>query len=66
MENKPQPAVGTSILSRAWEFVTDEAAYADAVATQDPAVAMSIKQAPRPQTNVSICLEGDPPCGLHL
>ena len=54
---KPEPA-GTSLLARTWDFITDEAAYAEAVATQDPAKAAVVKRAPRPRTNIELLSEG--------
>lgn len=56
---KPEPAAGTSLLTRTWDFITDEAAYAEAVATQDPLKAAVVKRAPRPQTNIELISEGD-------
>ena len=57
--SKPRPAAGTSLLARTWDFITDEAAYAEAVATQDPAMAAVAKQAPRPGTCIDFLFEGE-------
>ncbi|KAK9831064.1 hypothetical protein WJX74_001635 [Apatococcus lobatus] len=55
---KPQPAAVTSLLTRTWDFITDEAAYAEAVATQNPSKAATVKRAPRPQTSIEVVSEG--------
>ena len=57
--SKPRPAAGTSLLARTWDFITDEAAYAEAVATQDPAIAAVAKRAPRPRTCIDLLFEGE-------
>ncbi len=65
---KTQPVAGTSVLSRAWGFITDEAAYAEALATQDPEKVAEAKHAPRPRTRIIFHLEGvlRPACHLGL